>query len=87
MSIDRITDDALPLGQNSEDYAGTPETERGRQGTCVIQKQGRQEDRQDAREATHFAAHDFIAGCAAGAASTATGHPFDTVKIRVQLSK
>eukprot|EP01052_Picozoa_sp_SAG31_P013929 SAG31_NODE_850_length_11521_cov_47.558396_9_plen_404_part_00 len=72
-----------------------PTTEQGRRGTCIIAKKGR---RQGAAEQQHHqqpsgatsarqrvAAHDFVAGCAAGVASTATGHPFDTVKIRSQM--
>jgi hypothetical protein len=32
------------------------------------------------------ARQDFVAGCVAGACSTFVGHPFDTVKVRLQLS-
>ena len=77
----------------AEDRNVRPATEQGRKGTCVIAKQGRQEEAEQNSADHHVppgeaapAAYDFIAGCAAGVASTATGHPFDTVKIRVQMS-
>jgi hypothetical protein len=43
-------------------------------------------DKQVAKNSKQLSAsRDFVAGCAAGVCSTFVGHPFDTVKVRLQM--